>query len=481
MRRVRCQPSVCESNIAGRAGAGRRTAPWHGAGTAGVTPFPKCDKTRPASRPPGTHVRGLAVLALLSALPAASVAGSPVTSNATAEAQRSATGILLDGTRFSGEPRAISDLGEVVFTGPQGERRWTWDALVVWGQYADSDRGTHVLLADGSLLVADVLDLNPESVEVEGRLWRRTRLPREQVRAIVFQPPVDTLRRDQLLLRAGNHTGPEDRVLLDNGDELPGQLAASPATDSASPLRFEVLWHTAGQTEPLNIPGHRVAAILFAARPTPPLPPATHLLIGWSDGSRLVGQQLARNGQQLSIRLAAGPSVATEPATVLGRDPWEFVSMLQPLHARVTYLSDLTAVGYRHTPFLGGSWSYQPDRSVAGGQLRWGNQVCAKGIGMHSSGRLVYSVPAGSRWFDAELAIDARARQHGSVVFRVFTQTEAEGWSEAYASPVVRGGDPPLPIRVSVQQATFLALVVDFGELGDQWDHANWLNARLLR
>jgi hypothetical protein len=99
---------------------------------------------------------------------------------------------------------------------------------------------------------------------------------------------------------------------------------------------------------------------------------------------------------------------------------------------------------------------------------------------MHSRSRLVYDLKERFAWLQAELAVDHRAGHSGSIVFRVFTQDESGNWTSAYESEVVRGGQPAVPMRVNVQGAIRLALIVDFADRADQWDHANWLNARLL-
>jgi hypothetical protein len=78
----------------------------------------------------------------------------------------------------------------------------------------------------------------------------------------------------------------------------------------------------------------------------------------------------------------------------------------------------------------------------------------------------------------AAIAIDDAAAQGGSAIFRVYLEHDGQ-WQEAYASSVVRGGEPPLPITVAIGDARQLALVVDFADRGDERDYANWLEARL--
>ena len=103
-----------------------------------------------------------------------------------------------------------------------------------------------------------------------------------------------------------------------------------------------------------------------------------------------------------------------------------------------------------------------------------------KGLGMHTTSRLAYDV-AGFRRFEAEIALDESTGRRGSVVFKVLLQDSAGAWNPAYESPVIRGGEAPTPIAVELKGAARLALIVEFADRGDELDHANWLQARLLK
>ena len=98
---------------------------------------------------------------------------------------------------------------------------------------------------------------------------------------------------------------------------------------------------------------------------------------------------------------------------------------------------------------------------------------------MHSTSRLVYDLRDRFRMFAAEVALDDLSRGRGSVTYRVFLERDG-AWAAAYESPIVRGGDAPLPVRVGVEGASRIALVVDYADFGDVLDRANWLNARLI-
>ena len=73
--------------------------------------------------------------------------------------------------------------------------------------------------------------------------------------------------------------------------------------------------------------------------------------------------------------------------------------------------------------------------------------------------------------------MDDEASPAGDAVFRVYTGDGEGGWKQAYESPIVRGGDPPLPISVNLQESQAIALIVEYADRGDGKDYANWLNA----
>jgi len=182
---------------------------------------------------------------------------------------------------------------------------------------------------------------------------------------------------------------------------------------------------------------------------------------------------------------------------------------LQPTGGRAVYLSDLAPAEQHQTPFLptaspggkagiGGAglvWPHRPDRNVDGGLLRCGGRFYRKGIGVHASSRLVFNIsplplkegqvppsppplfPKGERRpvrFSAQVGIDDSTEGGGSVVFRVLVDGQ-----ERYCSPVVRGGDAPLPVSVALGGAGRLELRVDCADRADVLDHADWLDARL--
>jgi hypothetical protein len=203
-----------------------------------------------------------------------------------------------------------------------------------------------------------------------------------------------------------------------------------------------------------------------------PQPPDAKLIVGMRDGSLLDANQLTADKSRVGMTLADG--------TRLAGDSVEDIVSLQSLGGRFVYLSDLEPADYRHVPYLDVPWPYKRDRNVLGEPLAVGGERYLKGLGMHSAARLTYKLERQYKRFDAEVAIDDSALKRGSVVFSVYVLRDAK-WQPAHTSDVVRGGEAPKSVSVDVAGADAMTLVVDYADRGDELDHADWLDARLIR
>ncbi len=339
--------------------------------------------------------------------------------------------------------------------------------LAVWGAFVEPSQGPQIVLADGSLIVVDSLRIEKEQVRATSSLLGKIALPLDLVVGIVFRPPLDLAIRDQLRGRMLATTGETDRVLLDNGDELTGTIVGLDDVKAEPVLQLQ---SDIGKTE---IPADKLAAILFnATLVNKPRTSGLRTVVGMRDGSRVTSTELSSDKAGARLKLVDGVTVQL---------PWEAIVALQVLDGRAVYLSDLKPASYRHIPYLQFSWPFQTDRSVLGSQLRVGGNIYAKGLGMHSPARITYDLDQPYRRFQAEVAVDREAQQRGSVVFRVFTDDGGGTWQERAASEVLRGGEPPQRISVDLTGAKKISLLVDFADHGDELDHADWLNARLVR
>ena len=150
-----------------------------------------------------------------------------------------------------------------MFIEPAGQRSVAPQDLVLWGAYTERGPATRVVMADGSVVVAQILTIQPDEVVVVGRLWQEVRLPRSAVRALVFHPPADASARDQLFFRIRDTGPPGDRLLLENGDELAGRLPPAVPPDPGAFQVTHINWITGDNNQSVDVSLERVVAVLL--------------------------------------------------------------------------------------------------------------------------------------------------------------------------------------------------------------------------
>lgn len=391
-----------------------------------------------------------------------------------ADAKRVAAVVTIDQPAFDGRLTRIRDDGSLQFTDADGRTHdIPPERLVRWGGAMDTSKGPQALLVDGSLLVADPigepLAIEEDAVRFEvdifdtGRIERRlVTLPLELVRGVVFRVPNEVQQRDRMLAMLNDPKRRSDVVFLQNGDRLEGTITALTESD--------VLIKVADQESTIDMA--RVTAVAFnSALARRPRDLDKRVVVSTADGSRFLATKLVGGTSETQIHLPGSKSISVTPERIVG---------VQPLSTPVTYLSNLKATNFRHIPMLDLAWPYHRDRNVLGDQLRSGGRVYHKGLGLHSTARLTYRLPGLYQRLEADLAIDDATAGAGSVTFRVLVDDGSGKRKTVYRSPVVRGGDKPLPMSADVTGAKRISLVVDFAERGDVQDHANWLDARLV-
>ncbi len=385
--------------------------------------------------------------------------------------------VRIDGPVLRG--RLVSVEEQWKFTFASDKKRSTVIAgkkLVRWAAVPQAGRGTQILLRDGGRLIAEPLAIGKDHIQVQSELFGEIRLPRTTVRGVIFSPPADRRQAEQLTARIAGKTRDDkgdsnpataDRLILVNGDQLSGEVQS---------LATEVITLRNGGTDvPIELT--KVAALaLGIRRKTVARPKSLHAMIGLSDGSRLLAESLLTaslmsGGERATLRLFAGPDISCQVGQIRS---------IQMFGALATYLSDLKPASYRHAAYLKVPWNYQADRSVTGLALRCGKSEYLKGLGMHSASRITYRLDKPYRRLEAELGIDDDTQGMGSVVFRVFIDDRSGKWKLRYTSPTIRGGDAPTPVSVDLSGARQISLLVDFADRGDEMDHADWLDARLV-
>lgn len=348
------------------------------------------------------------------------------------------------------------------------------DELVRWARPALPRAQTLVLLANGSRLVtaADwsggvAVQLDGENVVVRTVAWDDVRLPRALVTGIVFAGHESPEVRQKWEDRLRDERLDKDTVFLTNQDRLSSRVTKV----AGGSLEIDV---DGRQT---SLPLSRVEAVGLARKnerfPGPSSQERAKLVVGMRDGSLLKVAKAAGAAEALSAELVGG-------AKLVGGNVDDVVALQGLGGAKFLYLSDLEPADYKHVPYLSMAWPYRRDRSVLGAPLVVGGERCLKGIGMHSASRLTYRLDGKYQRFDALAALDDSSKGRGSVTFGVHLLRGGE-WKQAAVSDTLRGGAAPEPVSVDVRGAEMITLTVDYADRGDELDHADWLDARLIK
>jgi hypothetical protein len=184
------------------------------------------------------------------------------------------------------------------------------------------------------------------------------------------------------------------------------------------------------------------------------------------------------NGQLTAV--GVGKSVVTARATIGGKQVRSnpvAVSVAPPPDPPKgqAWVSDLT--------FLSQTNSWGPvelDKSNGeqaagdGGPLTIGTTAYTKGLGVNAVSDIGLNLGKQCSRLTAAVGVDAEVGAHGSVVFEVWVDGR-----QAWKSPLMTGTAPATPVDVDLAGATTLLLRVSDGGDGNQYDHADWADARL--
>ena len=353
----------------------------------------------------------------------------------------------------------------------QSPRVLAADAFVRWSHPVAPRSSTRVILERGDVIVAakkwtsdGSLHLDKNSLTVITDCCHEIELPRQRVKAVLFGQQDQSGDLESRPMSGDAADLRTDVVYFNNGDRL-----------RATVLRLngkEVLLQTGSTTRRVSI--SQVESVVFSrTQLAPPDRWAARLAVGFQEGSLFYANRLRVDDQRFEMVLPGGVQLE-------GENP-EKIVFLQALDGpRLQYLSQTEAADYRHVPYFNIPWPYSRDQNLLGDRLQSNGKSYLTGISAHSASRIVYPLDGRFRRFEAEVALDDVAGRQGSVVFRVYLVRGGE-LQEVFASKILRGGDPSQAVTVDLEGATHLALVVDYADRGDELDHANWLDARLVK
>lgn len=325
-------------------------------------------------------------------------------------------------------------------------------------------RATLIQLINGDRIVAGLTNMVDEAVVALWKShpdWQPVRIPSESIAGILLRAPAEPVERARWFTRVFNRGSKTDVVLLQNGDRATGDL-----------LSFETNLKLSQGGKPLLIEMSRVRGIAFnSSLGNLPAARKPRILVTLTDGSQLTGSGASRErGGPLRFTTVFGAALEL---------PLASVAAIRFLDGRATYLSELKPRAARVTGYFNAAErvAVAKDRNVLGGPLVVRGAESPKGLGTRSQSRLEYDLGGRYSRFEATAGIDDLSGGKGSVRFIV----EKDG-VRMYESGLVTGMSTALAVGpLDVKGAQRLSLVVDYGELADINDWADWCDAVLIR
>ncbi|UNK21087.1 M60 family metallopeptidase [Paenibacillus sp. N3/727] len=137
----------------------------------------------------------------------------------------------------------------------------------------------------------------------------------------------------------------------------------------------------------------------------------------------------------------------------------------------ITYLSDID--WFSATTGWG---TVQKDRSVDGNTLKLNDKTYTKGLGTHANSEIVYKLNGQYTSFAALVGVDSEVGSVGTVEFQVVVDNQV-----VFSSGKMNKNTEAKEVNVNLSGKNELKLKVTDGEDGINSDHADWVNARLIK
>ncbi len=352
-----------------------------------------------------------------------------------------------------------------------------------------------IFLADGGELRGDILEGAEEGVVAKLSISNRVRLRFDRLAGVRFADPSDFPRAAELFESVLRHRLPGQDVLITREVEevktVRGRLSELDSVRGSFAF--------ADSTRTFSV--ERLFGIVFAAGSAPR--EALPILCRLSDGSSFSADLIRTDPSLIRFRTSFDIDVDI---------PLARMRALEFLSDRVVYLNDRTPVNQTLEGRLHRPWPARMNRNVANSPLSMSGRTIRRGIGVHARTELIYELDAAYESFAATIGIDDAVRPRGSVAFRVFGFDPSPRSNEAgesrgvipaalipsgtaeskppapqgdrrllFDSGQITGRDPPRDILVDIRGVARLILSVDFADLLDLSDYADWGSARLIK
>jgi hypothetical protein len=372
--------------------------------------------------------------------------------------------LLLNGTVSGKAPvKAIAEDGTITFGSKQislqDVRRIDRDGI-------ETDalplRATRLFLNDGSIIIAEKLKIDSETVTFDMDEAQAVSIPLTSLRGVVLMPlsadEGGRLAPDPTYAQTlGDLTDREDTLfVIKDGSIITvrGALEAFGAEDAT------FIWNDKSRKISLD----KLYGITVAA---PAVPPTVvgQARVHLKGGSTLWGSPVLSGGE-LSVERPDGLHITI---------PWDRVVRLDVSSTRMAFLSDLKPTSVDNRPIAATPHQPTMDRSVSMGALRLGEQTFERGIGVHAPTEMTWQIDGAYDLLAMIVGIDESMGRQGDCVVKVI----ADG-RELFAKRITGGGEP-VAVNLKVTGVDRLTLAAEAGNGLDLGDHVNFADARLIK
>jgi hypothetical protein len=283
-------------------------------------------------------------------------------------------------------------------------------------------------------------------------------VPSDSILGLVLAPPGEAEPFDQLWEQVRGEKRSTDVVWMANGDRQTGGFLG--LDDRA--VNFQV------EGKAVEIDRTGVIAVAFdPAVVNYPRPKGDYLELTLADGSRLGVADVKIDKGQVTAMARFGQTI---------RFPISDLVRIDPRTPAIEYLSERPIDAQSYESYFGPVREARRDRTIDDHRLQLRGHYYDRGLGTQSRTLLAYRLKPGDRRFQATVGVDDRAGPLGSVVFRVLVDKVPR-----LTTPPLTARDLPRTVDIDISQAKSLILITEFGDRGDVRDHADWVEARIIR
>lgn len=373
---------------------------------------------------------------------------------------------LIDGKVIDGSIQAMNPDGVIRFKTASGEDRSIPITRVIKLTHKKvicnfpPTEGSFIMLPRDDRIVATIESADDATLKARSYVLGDLEIPLDLPLALVLKPPSEPAAVNDLIEQILKEKGGAERLWLANGDRQKGTFLG--IDGKSQKLRFQQ------ENAKLELDRAGIVALILdrdlidAAAPSEPW-----LEISLVDGSRISLEKPRYESDQFLGRTRFARDL---------RIPVSEIARIHARHGKVRYLADEDHAAVRYTPYIGPPRPIARNAAVDRSTLRLADQSYDRGLGMSSRTLLAYRLQPDDERFQALIGVNDDAGPSASVVFRVLVDSR-----EVYASPPRTARDEPIAVDVSVQGGKALILTIEFGDRGNVRDHADWVEARVVK